>query len=304
MITSIFLLNNDPATNLLALEPKLQRLVEGRFSVQAMASIQELKQALPKTQQAIIISATAPPQLASLMSECQTILPASSFITVLTHPVSFTEAMWNSNSQFITAPVEDFTWTAVLSTAVLQCTLQTKIMPPSKMDEVDNLLNRSYYMQRLNEEISVSRRHKSSLCCVILSVNYYRVYLDSYGYQFVNALLHFVGEEINQLIRYEDKVARVGDDELALLLPRCSEADAKKLIQRLASKLNKLVFKFEQYEEEISVFAGVASYPLSDETPTTPDMLIRYAHHALHQAKTSDEDSQCVSLFSEIKPTL
>jgi diguanylate cyclase (GGDEF)-like protein len=304
MMTFVFILQNEQAPSLDALTSQLQQVAGARLDIRSVASLEALKLQLRKVLQAIIISNQAPPQLGALMMDCQQELSSTSFISVLENPSAYTDAMWASNSQFVKTTADDFTWAAALSTATLQSALQTKILPPNKMDEVDNLLNRPFFMQRLGEEISASRRHKAPLCCVIFSVNYYRMYLDSYGYQFVNALLGFVGEEINRLIRHEDQVARMGDDELALLIPRCSEADAKKLIQRLAGALNKLGFQFEGYTEEISVCAGLAAYPLVDDTPATPDVLVRYAHHALHQAKTNPEEGHCVSIFSEIRPTL
>jgi diguanylate cyclase (GGDEF)-like protein len=159
-------------------------------------------------------------------------------------------------------------------------------------------------MQRLGEEISLSRRHLSPLCCVVVGINLYQVYLDSYGYNFINALLRFLADKIGGMIRHEDIVARLGDDEIALLLPRSSEKGAKIITDRLVQQLNEAIFKFGNYEEEVSVCAGIAGYPLSDGSSADADVIIRYARHALHQARNTDHDDSGVQLFSEIKPAL
>ena len=304
MKTSIILLLADAPESLSTLGERFSALTGERFLIQTAQSLSELKAQLRKCDQAIVINHLAPPALATLISECRQVLPVSSFISVLDNPGDFTSEMWNSNSQFIEAQADDFTWAAALSTAALQSSLQTQIMPPNPMDEVSNLLSRPFFMQRLSEALSESRRHSTPICCVIFSLNFYHMYLDAYGYHFVNALLGFVGHEINQRIRHEDQLARLGDAELALLIQHGSEADAKGLIQRLAKALNTQTFKWEGHQEKISICAGLIAYPFIEEVPATADILIRYAHHALHQAKNNDNEEQYVTLFSEIRPAI
>ncbi len=304
MKTSILILLADAPEGLQTLKARFGALTGDRFNIEAIATLSELKSQLRKCHQAIVINHLAPPALNTLIGECQQVLPVTSFISVLDNPGEFTNDMWNSNSQFIAAQADDFTWAAALSTAGLQSSLQTQILPPNPMDEVSNLLSRPFFMQRLSESLSESRRHGTSICCVIFSINFYPLYLDSYGYQFVNALLGFVAREINQRIRHEDQLARLGDSELALLIRHCSEADTKMLIQRLTRALNALTFEFEGHTEAISTCAGMIAYPFTDDTPITADIMIRYAHHALHQSKNNETDEQPVTLFSEIRPTL
>jgi len=307
MKTLLFVLN-ETAEKRIPLHAQIDALAKDRFelhSVESFGQLQEKMEALKSKSapNSIIISATPNDKLNAFIAECRSIMPACTFITVLGQNMKFTEPLWQIDSQFLAADADDFQISAAISAANQQSSFRANVLAGHK-DEVDNLLSRPYFMHRLSEEISISKRHKTPLCCVIFSIEFYRMYLDSYGYQFTNALLRFVGDEMNKLIRYEDQVARVGDDELALLLARCTEADAKKLVQRLADTLNSIIFRFDEYEEALSVCAGVVAYPLPDNEAATADTLVRYAHHAVHQAKTTDEASHCVSMFSEIQPTL
>jgi len=314
MKTLILILGEEQSPALTRLNGQLEALLAtsapNRFELRSVSTLEDLKVALSQAAcPSIIITELETDSLNGFMQDCLHLTRACSIITLVEDPdgrdvPEFPQSGWNQDAQFLKYPTDDFTLSAALAVAQQMCLLHQQMLTGNKLDEVDNLLSRSYFMHRLSEEISIARRHKQPLCCVIISINYYRMYLDSYGYQFTNALLRFVGNEINRLVRYEDQVARVGDDELALLLARCSEEDAKKLIERLAHTLNRLRYQYGDYEEELSVCAGVASFPLPDNAPATPDILIRYAHHALHQAKTSDEAEHCVTVFSEIKPKL
>ena len=308
MKTLLFVLNETAEKPILP-NAQIDTLTSDRFELLPIASLAQLQKVAEAKQahgaaNSIILSATSSNKLNAFIAECRSVIPSCTFITVLTQDTQFPENLWQADSQFLTANADNFQLASALSSANQQNSFRASVLAGHK-DEVDNLLSRPYFMHRLSEEISISKRHKTPLCCVIFSIEFYRMYLDSYGYQFTNALLRFVGDEMNKMIRYEDQVARVGDDELALLLSRCSEEDAKKLVQRLAATLNTMIFKFDAYEEQLSVCAGVVAYPLPDNEAATADTLVRYAHHAVHQAKTSeDETSSCVSMFSEIQPTL
>ena len=128
------------------------------------------------------------------------------------------------------------------------------------------------------------------------------MYLDSYGYNFINALLRFLGDRVSGMVRHEDIVARIGDGEIAILLSRSTEKGAKVFTGRMVKGLNALVFKYGAYEEEVLVCAGVAGFPLPEFSGADADTMVRYARHALHQAKTSENPEEKVQLFSEIHP--
>jgi diguanylate cyclase (GGDEF)-like protein len=305
MKTLLFLLGDSQAPMLKELAPRISRLAPAHVEVQPVSAVQDLQAQLPETPcNTIIINTGSPDSLSGLVSECRDLVPHCGMVTLLENVSAYPKAFWGQDVHCITSSTDEFSLAAAISSAEQESALRIRLLSGNRQDEVENLLSRPYFMHRLSEEISIARRHKAPLCCVIISLNYYRMYLDSYGYQFTNALLAFAGDQINKLIRYEDQVARVGDDELGLLLSHCSEANAKSLIQRVTATLNSLQFQFGQYQEDLSVCAGVAAFPFPDGTPASPDKLVRYAHHALHQAKTSDDETVFVSTFSEIKPKL
>lgn len=307
----LFVLTETNAEALRPLASQLEKLAKEPVELHYCSSIGELMERLnaqpsPNLLGSVtVISATASEKLNAFITECRGIIKICSFISLIEEKSQFPVACWAVDALFLQLPATDFVLSATLAAAMQQSRFRAKALSLGNKDEVDNLLNRPYFMHRLSEEISSARRHKAPLCGVILSVNYYRMYLDTYGYEFTNALLRFLGDEINRQVRFEDQVARVGDDELGLLLTRCGESDAKKIILRLTANLNSLTFSFGEYQEEVSMCAGVAAYPFPDDSPGNADTLIRYAHHALHQAKTNEEEkASCVSLFSEIRPSL
>ncbi len=284
---------------------RVAEVVGERYPVQSIGSVQALFDALGDPLQAVVLLQAEPDRLVTLLRQCRNLLPGT--VLVALYPANATGEAYSvldTDCLFLTEGFTDFQLLAVIAAAVRQAELLSSIADSTQLDEVTNLFNRRYFMLRLSEEISLSRRHLSPLCCVILSVDLYRMYLDSYGYTFVNALLRFLADKVGGMVRHEDMIARIGDDEIAILLPRSTEAGAKIFTSRLVQNLNQLVFKYGNYVEDIAVCAGVAGYPFADMPNADADTVVRYGRHALYQAKANPDSPQKVQLFSEIRPAL
>lgn len=169
------------------------------------------------------------------------------------------------------------------------------------MDELSGLFSYGYFVRRAKEEMALASRHKTPLVCVVIKFAFYEAYLDSYGFDFIEALYGKLADKIKSTIRQEDVAARLGNDEIGLLLPRSNEIGARVLIERLVQQASEIEVEGEfNGNENIFLFAGIAEYPSPDMEQPDADTLLRFARHALHQAR-SHEDSP-VQLFSQLKP--
>lgn len=299
-MTCLYILSEKSAD---ALAQRAISLVADRYPVQRFGTEAALLEALPRTGQAVVISDLSSEALMAVAKQCRASLAGVSFIAVSASPEPHV-ALLDSDFLWVSPDFTDFDLLSRIASAVRQAELLATVADSSQLDEVSNLFNRRYMMQRVGEEISLSKRHLSPLCVVILSLDYYRMYLDSYGYSFINALLRFLADKINGMVRHEDIVARLGDDEIAILLPRSTEPGARIFAVRLVESLNQLSFQYGGYVEDIAISAGLVGYPLNDFPHTNADSLIRYGRHALHQAKSDPDNTLKLCLFSEIRPAL
>jgi diguanylate cyclase (GGDEF)-like protein len=302
-MATIFILEDGLLSTLSELEEQLTRLVGERYPIRKMKDLADLQSNLTGLRQALVVFSASITDMVTVMDTCRIIMPGVAFMVILdgAHIENF--PVLEMDCHVVTPALPDFVLLGQLSAAIRQSELLANLADFSQIDEVTNLFNRRYFMQRLSVEISMSRRHLSPLCCVVVGVNLYQMYLDSYGYSFINALLRFVADKISGMVRYEDVVARIGDGEISILLARSTEKGAKVFTSRLVHALNTSNFKYGTYEEEVTVCAGVAGYPLPDFSGADADMVVRYARHALHQARSSQNEEDKVQLFSEIRPT-
>lgn len=305
-MSKLYVLADSALGDAAALMAQLRAIVAERYAVESVPGAEQLEQALAQAQRAVVVLASD--NLIALNARIQqlrAVCPATACIALLDASAhSEPSALLTADCHVVRQPWTDFSLAGAVSAALHQVDLLAMLSGSAQLDEVTNLLNRSYFIKRLGEEIALSRRHLTPLCCVAVGIGGYQLYLDSYGYQFINGLLRFVGDKISTLTRQEDLVARIGDDEIGILLPRSTEKGAKVFTNRLVLTLNSLRYKQDGYEEELSASAGVAGYPLADGSEADADTVMRYARHALHQARCSSDAHVGVQLFSEIKPAL
>ncbi len=284
---------------------RLNALLGDRFPIKTPESETALLEQLWDAPQAVIFSDLPVSELVPLLERCRFARTATALIGLLPEgshasplPILDIDCHW------VFATGSDFEWLNSLGGAMRQAQLLATLSESSQRDEVSNLFSRQYFMTRLTGELSLAKRHQAELSLVVLGLDCYQIYLDSYGYQFVNGLLRFLGEQIIGMIRHEDVMARIGDDEIGILLPRSAEAGAKTLAARMVKTLNAQVFSHGGYTEEVLVSAGLVAYPVVDARCEDADTLLRYGRHALYQSKADADDLPRVCLFSEIVPTL
>ena len=178
--------------------------------------------------------------------------------------------------------------------------LKDSIELVSTTDELTGLFNRKYLHQRLEAELSRSKRYNISLSCLLLDIDYFKVINDMYGYDCGDVLLKKLSEIMTSHVRKEDVLTRYGDEEFIILLPNTDEEHAYLFAERLRRDIAKFEFTPEGEEEPhpITVSGGVSSYPFLANVEEDANTLIRYAEHALYNAKRRGKNK--IVQFSQV----
>lgn len=170
----------------------------------------------------------------------------------------------------------------------------------STTDELTGLFNRKYLHQRLEAELSRSKRYNISISCLLLDIDNFKVINDMYGYDTGDVLLKRLSEIMTSHVRKEDVLTRYGDEEFIILLPNTDEEHAYLFAERLRRDISKMEFIPEGEEEPhpITVSGGVSSYPFLANVDEDANTLIRYAEHALYNAKRRGKNK--IIQFSQV----
>jgi diguanylate cyclase (GGDEF)-like protein len=151
-------------------------------------------------------------------------------------------------------------------------------------DSLTRLPNRALFMDRLQHALARRGRRGTSVAVLYIDLDNFKVVNDSLGHQAGDQLLIAIAERLQLGLRPEDTVARVGGDELAILLEDIQTVEevvqvADRIQQRLAAPV-----WLEGRQVFTTVSIGVA---LSTFDHDRPEHLLRDADVALYRAKAA-----------------
>ena len=165
--------------------------------------------------------------------------------------------------------------------------IKNKLEKVSTTDELTGLHNRKYLQERLEEEISRSKRYGTKLSCILFDLDFFKVVNDMYGYEWGDILLRNIANKLDAMVRKEDILTRYGDEEFLLVLPNTSEENAFLFGERFRREVEKMEFipAGEEEAHRITISGGISTYPCMPDVEEDANTVIRYAEHALYNAK-------------------
>lgn len=167
-------------------------------------------------------------------------------------------------------------------------------------DSLTGLHNRRYLHERLDSEISRAKRYKTSLSCLLFDIDFFKVVNDMYGYDWGDILLKSLADKLKSLVRKEDVLTRYGDEEFLLVLPNTPEENAFLFAERFRRDIEKMEFipAGEVERHPITISGGISTYPCLENIEEDANTIIRYAEHALYNAKKRGKNK--IIQFSQI----
>ncbi len=165
--------------------------------------------------------------------------------------------------------------------------IKDKLEKVSTTDDLTGLHNRKYLQERLEEEISRSKRYGTKLSCILFDIDFFKVVNDMYGYEWGDILLRNIANKLDAMVRKEDILTRYGDEEFLLVLPNTSEENAFLFGERFRREVEKMEFipAGEEEAHRVTVSGGISTYPCMTDVEEDANTVIRYAEHALYNAK-------------------
>ena len=162
-----------------------------------------------------------------------------------------------------------------------------KLEKVSTTDDLTGLHNRKYLQERLEEEISRSKRYGTKISCILFDIDFFKVVNDMYGYEWGDILLRNIANKLNAMIRKEDILTRYGDEEFLLVLPNTSEENAFLFGERFRREVEKMEFipAGEEEAHRVTISGGISTFPCMPDVEEDANTVIRYAEHALYNAK-------------------
>ena len=145
-------------------------------------------------------------------------------------------------------------------------------------DGLTGVKNRAAFDARLAEDYQRATRHRLALSVVLLDVDHFKSFNDTFGHPAGDEALKAVAAAVAGAARSTDTVARYGGEEFVLILPDTDYDGA----MVLAERCRRAVADADWASRPVTVSVGVSTLP-----PETPDAaaLVREADEALYRSK-------------------
>ncbi|MEO7714966.1 MAG: GGDEF domain-containing protein [Capsulimonas sp.] len=145
-------------------------------------------------------------------------------------------------------------------------------------DGMTGLSNHRDFQERLRVELSEAQRHGTPLSLLLLDVDHFKLYNDTFGHPAGDHVLRTLATLLRDAIRDGDLAARYGGEEFAVLLPNAGSDQARATAERIRAAVS----AFDFPNRKITVSIGVTDISIAG---TDPEDLIESADTALYAAK-------------------
>lgn len=164
---------------------------------------------------------------------------------------------------------------------------QKKYQELSITDGLTNLFNSRHFYNQLKGEIERSNRYQHPLTLLMLDVDDFKQFNDTFGHLEGDKVLVGLADVIQKSIRRIDSAYRYGGEEFTVILPETDGVRGLHVAERIRSEFKKAVFSpVKGATVHVSVSIGVAQY-ISDEVSKE---FIKRADINMYKAKRLGKD--------------
>jgi diguanylate cyclase (GGDEF)-like protein len=172
--------------------------------------------------------------------------------------------------------------------AVVNLRLRETLRNQSIRDPLTGLFNRRYLEESLDLEFSRAERSKNPIAIIMIDVDHFKHFNDTFGHTAGDLVLKRVGQTIHASIRKGDVACRYGGEEFILVLVGASIDAARWRAEQVRNAVKALNVEFDgRALGPLTVSLGIAIYPTSG---ARPGEIIAASDEALYEAKRNGRD--------------
>ncbi|MDA8138412.1 MAG: diguanylate cyclase [Desulfobacteraceae bacterium] len=150
------------------------------------------------------------------------------------------------------------------------------------IDGLTELYNHDYFQNLLSQEFASARRHGRELAMVLIDIDHFKKFNDTWGHQVGDKVLREVAQIIKTSCRSGDTVARYGGEEMAVILPMANRDSGELVAERIRAAVESHRVAHNSEQLKVTISLGLATL---DASIPDKESLIRRADTALYRSK-------------------
>jgi diguanylate cyclase (GGDEF)-like protein len=175
------------------------------------------------------------------------------------------------------------------SLALQNALLHEELERLSVTDRLTELYNHGFFQQRLEEEIGRAQRFGRTLSLIMLDIDDFKHFNDTFGHPRGDKVLQKVSSIIRDNLREMDVAARYGGEEFVVVLPETDAEGAVAVADRIRQGVEAFPFVGADGQPRVvkTISVGVATYP---QHAPSQSRLVDLADRAMYLAKRSGKN--------------
>ena len=161
--------------------------------------------------------------------------------------------------------------------------LNEELKTASRVDGLTGLYNRRYWQERFDEMHKLCVRREKPSTALMLDIDHFKSINDRFGHATGDQVISIAAEKISACLRSADIIGRVGGEEFAILLPKCTREQALEIAERIRRAFAQAqVTPDNRAPISVTVSVGLAA---SHDGSADVEALMEEADKALYRAK-------------------
>ncbi|MFK5937786.1 MAG: diguanylate cyclase [Sulfurimonas sp.] len=174
--------------------------------------------------------------------------------------------------------------------------INKKLENVSYTDTLTSLHNRRYFNLVYERELKQAKRDKSYITFMMLDIDYFKQYNDTYGHVEGDNALREVSSVLKEILkRPNDYVFRLGGEEFGVLLTKTNESNSARLARDICDSIRERKIKHEnsKVNEFLTISIGIVCC-IADES-LHDEILISRSDEMLYEAKDTGRDRYVIT---------
>lgn len=219
-------------------------------------------------------------------------------------PIEIENNYWGAIKGFSTEPKElfddyDLRLLSILASLIglilNNAMMFKKVEALAITDGLTGLYTRTYFIERLQEEIERAKTTSIPITIAILDIDYFKKVNDTYGHLAGDTFLKQLSNILRRRFRAVDVLSRYGGEEFAVLMCHTNINESYKILEEVRKMVEeeKFFMPIESYRPiqiKKTISIGIAQLT----TEQTPDEIIKKADDALYTAKKQGRNQTCI----------